>query len=306
MFAFVLCLFALLASASLAEPAEREGYDESHPDAGEPLCDSVRRAANMPQLEQLSPSMPDGGVPEEPMTDRQFPSREEAQSSAERVKHVEDRKVFETSLTNWKFFEDLAPKQRAMIRGVVIRCGFTGARASLPASVFGQWSASQRATFVPTTHALLHTRIVDSRDGKELGNGLGLIEALIDVQGENSSLPSDRQFQLIVRLTAEARERLEHDGHFLKGENHIFHKGYPISFRQFRKIWLRGQEAGLHFCLSKDGRFAQIHIDYRFGLLHLAPSNSDVRAEGNHQRHADRWPQFAVEVKPTRMERAVL
>src|SRR5438034_7226861 len=30
-------------------------------------------------------------------------------------------------------------------------------------------------------------------------------------------------------------------------------------------------------------RFAQIHIDYRFGLLHLGSANSDVRAEGNHK-----------------------
>lgn len=305
MFAFVLCLFVLLASASLVQPAERLA-DEPSAAIEQPLCSSVRAAANAPQLEELNPRLPDGGIFNEVIADRQIPTPEGVLSPAERLKHLEDRKIFETSLTNWQFFEDLAPKQRGIIRGVVIHCGFTGARASLPASVFGQWNPSQRATFVPVTHALLHTRIIDSRDGKELGNGLGLIEALIDVQGENNSLPSDRQFQLIVRLTPEARDRLEHDEDFLKGENHVFHKGYPISFRQFRKIWLRGQEAGLHFCVSKDGRFAQIHIDYRFGLLHLAPANSDIRAEGNHQRHADRWPQFAVEVKPMETKRAVL
>jgi len=305
MFAFVLCLLVLLASATLAHPAERQANDPLTA-IEQPLCSSVRAAANAPEQEELSMPLPDGGVLDEGMTDRQFSFRQEWLSPAERLKHLEDRTIFETSLTNWKFFEDLAPKQRAIIRGVVLRCGFTGARASLPASVFGQWNSSERATFVPVTHALLHTRIIDSRNGKELGNGLGLIEALLDVQGENHSLPSDRQFQLIVRLTPEARDRLEHDDDFLKGENHVFHKGYPISFRQFRKIWLPGQEAGLHFCLSKDGRFAQIHIDYRFGLLHLAPANSDVRAEGNHRRHADRWPQFAVEVKPMETKRAVL
>jgi len=305
MFAFVLCLLVLLASASLAQPTERAA-NEPLTAIEQPLCSSVRAVANEPQLEELGTLLPNRGILDEAITDRRFPIRDELLPPAERLKHLEDRKIFETSLTNWKFFEDLAPKQRAIIRGVVIRCGFTGAQASLPASVFGQWNSSQRATFVPITHALLHTRLIDSRDGKELGSALGLIEALIDIQGENNSLSSDRQFQLIVRLTPEARDKLEHAEHFLKGENHVFHKGYPVSFRQFRKMWLRGQEAGLHFCLSKDGRFAQIHIDYRFGLLHLAPANSDVRADGNHQRHADRWPQFAVEVKPMETKRAVL
>jgi len=306
MFAFVLCLFALLATASLAGPAEREANEESRTVVGEPLCDFVRQAANAPQLEELSTPLPELGILEEAITDRQLPIQEENLLQTERLKLLEDRKLFESSLINWLFFEDLAPKQRAIIRGVVIRCGFTGTRSSLAASVFGRWNASQRATFVPITHALSHTQLIDSRDGKKLGNALELIEDLIDIQGENQSLPSDRQFQLIVRLTPDARQKLEHADHFLKGENHVFHKGYPISFRQFRKIWLRGQEAGLHFCLTKDGRFAQIHIDYRFGLLHLGPANSDVRADGNHQRHADRWPQFAVAVRPMRTRRAVL
>jgi hypothetical protein len=62
----------------------------------------------------------------------------------------------------------------------------------------------------------------------------------------------------------------------------------------------------LHFCLTRDGRFAQIHIDYRFGLLHLGPANSDVRAEGNHQRHAERWPEFTLAERPIRVRRVVL
>ena len=118
-------------------------------------------------------------------------------------------------------------------------------------------------------------------------------------------MPSDHQFQRIVRLAPNALQKLDRAAYFLKGENHVFHKDYPISFRQFRKIGLRGQEAGPHFCLTRDGRFAQIQVDYRFGLSHLRPANSDVRAEGNH-RHADRWPVFTLAERPIRVRRVVL
>lgn len=304
MFAFVLCLFVLLASASLAQPAERE-TNEAPPSIEQPLCTSVRAAANAPQLEEASALVQEEATVPAFADSRVVIQEAGKLSPAERLKLFEERQLFESSLVNWLFFEDLAPRQRAIVRGVLTRCG-AGTGPSLAGSVFGRWNASQRATFVGITHALLNTRLIDSRDGMDLGSALGLIQELIDIQGENSMLSSDQQFQLIVRLTSDAREKLEHAEHFLKGQNHIFHKDYPISFRQFRRIGLHGQEAGLHFCLTRDGHFAQIHIDYRFGLLHLGPANSDVRAQGNHQRHADRWPQFAFAIRPMQMKHVVL
>lgn len=306
MFAFILCFFALLASASLAQPAERQ-TSEAPPSIEQPLCGSVRAATNSPSLEEASTLLH-----EEPVTvpAHAAPSvilQETGKlSPEERLKLLEERRLFESSLVNWLFFEDLAPRQRAVVRGVLARCGTAVTRPSLAASVFGLWNASQRATFVGITHALLNTRLIDSRDGTNLGSALELIQELIDIQGENAALSSDQQFQLVVRLTSDAGEKLEHAEHFLKGENHVFHKDYPISFRQFRRIGLHGQEAGLHFCLTRDGRFAQIHIDYRFGLLHLWPANSDVRAQGNHQRHADRWPQFALAMRTIQTPHVVL
>ena len=306
MFAFILCFFVLLASASLAQPAERE-ITEAPASIEQPLCSSVRAAANSSPLEGASAVRQEEALN---VPAHAYPgvTKKEAgePSPAERLKLLEERKLFESSLVNWMFFEDLAPRQRAIVRGVLARCEIMGTRPSLAASVYGQWNASERATFVGITHALLNTHLIDSRDGTDLGSALELIQELIDIQGENSALSSDQQFQLIVRLTSDAGERLEHAEHFLKGENHIFHKDYPISFRQFRRIGLHGQEAGLHFCLTRDGHFAQIHIDYRFGLLHLWPANSDVRAQGNHQRHADRWPQFAFAMRPVQMRRVVL
>lgn len=305
MFVFVMCLFFLLASASLAQPAERE-TNGATPSVEQPLCSSVRAAANAPLPEEAGVVLQEETTSIPGLADPQVFQKKETLPASEHLKLLEERKFFESSLVNWLFFEDLAPRQRAIVRGVLSRCGFTDTRSHLAASVFAQWNASQRATFVGITHALLNTHLIDSRDGTDLGSALEQILELIDIEGENIALSSDQQFQLIVRVTPDAREKLELADHFLMGENHVFHKGYPISFRQFRKIWLRGQEAGLHFCLARDGRLAPIHIDYRFGLLHLGAANSDVRAQGNHQRHADRWSQFALAVRPMQMPRVVL
>jgi len=230
----------------------------------------------------------------------------QAPSPAETPAVRRDRILFESFLVDWLFIEDLAREQQAMLQRFLVRCGVAADRLSLAASVFGQLHTSLRATFVGITQAMMNTLLTDKRSGERLGDALGLIQELIDIQGENSALPSDHQFQLIVRLRPDTLEKLDRAASFLKGENHIFHKDYPISFRQFRRIGLHGQEAGLHFCLTRDARFAQIHIDYRFGLLHLAPANSDVRAEGNHQRHADRWPEFTLAERPIRVRRVVL
>jgi len=293
-----------LATASLAQPAERDSSTEPRA-AEQPLCGLIRSAASALQLEEASALLQEEETAGEASPEDQLGIPSEELSPAERSRLRANRQLFESSLVNWLFFEDLAPKQRTMLRGVLARCGATGT-TSLAASVFGQFNASQRATFVGTTHALLNTVIVDRQSGEELGNALQLVEELVDIWGENNVLPSDKQFQLIVRLTPDAAQKLERAAHFEQGENHIFHKEYPISFRQFRRIGLRGQEAGLHICMTRDGRFAQIHIDYRFGLLHLLPTNSDLRANGNHERHVDRWPVFDFAVKRVQVRRIVL
>jgi len=304
MFVFVLCLFAFLATASLAQPAERDLSTEPRA-AGQPLCGLVRSAASAQLDDEASAPLPEQEIPGEASPEQQFPIPSHELSPAERSRLRANLQLFESFLVNWRFFEDLAPKQRTIIHGVLARCGATGT-TSHAVSLFGQFNASQRATFVGTTHALLNTVIVDRQSGEELGNALQLVEELVDIWGENNVLPSDKQFQLIVRLTPDAAQKLERAAHFEKGENHIFHKEYPISFRQFRRIGLRGQEAGLHICMTRDGRFAQIHIDYRFGLLHLLPTNSDLRANGNHERHVDRWPVFDFAVKRVQVRRIVL
>ncbi len=303
---YLACWTGLLAALILAEPVSCE--EVAKPGApAPPLCAFLRSAAHQTQLEaEASARLQEA----ERLSARESeaPSRIllQAPSPAETPAVRRDRILFESFLVDWLFIEDLAREQQAMLQRFLVRCGVAADRLSLAASVFGQLHTSLRATFVGITQAMMNTLLTDKRSGERLGDALGLIQELIDIQGENSALPSDHQFQLIVRLRPDTLEKLDRAASFLKGENHIFHKDYPISFRQFRRIGLHGQEAGLHFCLTRDARFAQIHIDYRFGLLHLAPANSDVRAEGNHQRHADRWPEFTLAERPIRVRRVVL
>jgi hypothetical protein len=303
---YLACLAGLLVAVILAEPISCREIEQPGAPA-EALCPFVRAAADQRQLEaEASARLQEAerlSAPELALRSR-IPF--EAPSPSGSPALPGDRILFESFLVNWLFFEDLAPEQQAILERFLARCGVAADRRSLAASVFGQFHTSLRATFVGITQAMMNTALTDKRDGQRLGDALGLIQELIDIRGENGSLPSDNQFQLVVRLAPGALEKLDRAASFAKGENHIFHKGYPISFRQFRRIGLHGQEAGLHFCLTRDGRFAQIHIDYRFWLLHLGPANSDLRAEGNHQRHADRWPEFTLAERPIRVRRVVL
>lgn len=302
---YLACLAGLLAALILAEPVSCEEVQKPGAPA-ESLCPFVRSAADQRQLEaearvRLREAERSAG---EFNLQSAVPS--EAPASAGSPGLPADRILFESFLVNWLFFEDLAREQQTILEKFLARCGVAADRRSLAASVFGQLHPSFRATFVGITQAMMNTSLTDKRDGRRLGDAFGLIRELIDIQGENSARSSDEQFQLIVLLAPDALGKLDRAASFVKGENHFFHKDYPISFRQFRRIGLHGQEAGLHFCLTRDARFAQIHIDYRFGLLHLGPANSDVRAEGNHQRHADRWPEFTLAERAIRVRRVLL
>lgn len=305
MFAFVLLLFVFLATATVAQSAEDRGSTNPLNSAG--LCEMVRSSANDPRVEDdASVHAPENENLNAEISEQPVAIRADNLPATDFVKLRLDRQLFETSLVNWRFYEDLAPRQRTMLIRILSSCGVAAPHPALAAAVFGRFSTSQRATFVGVTHALQSTQLVDSEWGTPMGDALRVVEEVVDIQGENASVPSDQQFQIIVRLAPEAAQTLEHAAQFEKGENHVFHKGYPKSFRQSRRIGVHGQEAGLHFCVSRDGRFAQIHIDYRFGLLHLEPANSDVRANGNHQRHVDRWPNFRFTIKRVSVLRVVL
>lgn len=305
MSSYVITIVALITAAVLVRPAKGETNDPHHT-LDKPLCRLVRSADRLTQLEDESTARLQEGELLPTDSDGRSPRRLEEPYLVGSPNYRADRDLFEISLTNWLFFEDLAHKQQSIIQDLLPHCGATQKGLSAAASVFAQLNLSERTTFVAITHAMLNTRLVGREDGMEMGDTLQLIDELLDIHGENIGAPSDQQFQLIMRLAPGALEKLIRADGFERGENHIFHKQFPNSFRQLRRMGHHGEEAGLHLSLAPDGRLAQIHIDYRFGLFHVGPANSDVRAQGNHQRHVDRWPEFGLVIREVKVRRAVL
>ena len=99
---------------------------------------------------------------------------------------------------------------------------------------------------------------------------------------------------MYVRLTPNAREMLERSREFKRGvDNTVYHKGYPINYREQRGT------PSIQVSIALDGRLADVDVDYRassFPVMlfngHLSASNSDVRAGDNAERHAARWTGF--------------
>ena len=130
--------------------------------------------------------------------------------------------------------------------------------------------------------------------GQKFGDGLALIERVDTVKGEVPGASGDRQFRMYVRLTPNAREMLERSREFKRGvDNSVYHKGYPINYREQRGT------PSIQVSIALDGRLADVDVDYRsssFPVMlfngHLSASNSDVRAGNNAERHAARWSGF--------------
>ena len=154
-------------------------------------------------------------------------------------------------------------------------------------------SLSTKTTFDAVTHALMTTPLTDA-SGQKFGDGLALIERVDTVKGEVSGTSSDRQFRMYVRLTPNAREMLERSREFKRGiDNTVYHKGYPINYREQRGT------PSIQVSIALDGRLADVDVDYRsssFPVMlfngHLSAANSDVRAGDNAERHAGRWSGF--------------
>ena len=154
-------------------------------------------------------------------------------------------------------------------------------------------ASSAKTTFDAVTHALLTTPLTDA-SGQKFGDGLSLIERVDSVKGEVSGASGDRQFRMYVRLTANAREMLNRSREFKRGvDNTVYHKGYPINYREQRGT------PSIQVSIALDGRLADVDVDYRSSVFpvslfngHLSAANSDVRAGDNAERHAGRWSGF--------------
>ena len=149
---------------------------------------------------------------------------------------------------------------------------------------------SAKTTFDAVTHALMTTTLTDDT-GANLGGALDLIEHVDTVRGSVNDTSSDRQFRMYVRLTDRAMGLLTRSQEFKRSaDNSIYHKGYPINFRQ------QGGSPSMQVSIALDERRADIDVDYRSATFpvslfngHLSSSNSDVRAGNNADRHSTRW-----------------
>ncbi len=117
-----------------------------------------------------------------------------AQAFAGPVSLASRKKLLESSLVNWIFYEDLSNEQRAVLDRASFNCAESATETATGAILFERFSASQRATFVAITHAMMNTSIVDRNSRDEIVDALGLVEEMTDVHGENQSSPSDQNF----------------------------------------------------------------------------------------------------------------
>jgi hypothetical protein len=152
---------------------------------------------------------------------------------------------------------------------------------------------STKTTFDAITFALERTTLTDA-SGQPLGDALDLVEQVESTRGELTGSSGDRQFRMYAVLTPTALDRLGRSKEFKRGaDNTVYHKGYPISYRQ------EGGAPSIQISVALDRRRADIDVDYRSssfpaGLFngHLTSANSDVRAGSNYDRHTNRWTGF--------------
>ncbi len=185
----------------------------------------------------------------------------------------------------------LVPAQQRLIADWVARFNeVTGQDAQVGAFYDDLVKLSSKTTFDAVTHALMTSTLTDDSE-VALGTALDVVETLETVKGKIRDASGDRQFRMYVILKPGAVETLDKSREFQRGaDNTIFHKGYPTNYRQ------QGGVPSIQISIARDGRRADIDVDYRASSFpaalfngHLSASNSDVRAGNNDDRHNGRW-----------------
>jgi hypothetical protein len=191
-------------------------------------------------------------------------------------------------------YAELDERRQQLIGDWVSRFANVTGQRTPPAAFYDDvLTLSAKTTFDAVTHALMTTPLTDA-SGQALGDGLSLVERVDSVKGEAPGTASDRQFRMYVRLTPGARDMLQRSRQFKRAaDNAIYHKGYPLNFREQRGT------PSIQVSIALDGRQADVDVDYRsssFPVMlfngHLSASNSDVRSGDNAERHAARWSGF--------------
>jgi hypothetical protein len=166
---------------------------------------------------------------------------------------------------------------------------WAAAQRQAPAQAYEQLTISQRTAYEGITHALTRTKLTDQA-GKPIGAAIDLVASLDGIAGEDKGKRGDQQFRIYVRMAPDAERRLIDAREFRRDkDNTIFHKDYPLNYRQHRF-------PSIQVSMSRDAVRGDIDVDYRSsrppqGLFngHLTSANSDIRAGGNYLRHIFRW-----------------
>jgi hypothetical protein len=191
-------------------------------------------------------------------------------------------------------YAKLSPQQQKIIDDWFIHFNQATGNTFEPEPSYNEIPISSRTTFEAVTHALQTTKLTD-KEGNSLGSALDIISVLETVRGKIPGAGGDLQFRIYVIVKPDAYDVLQQSREFKrKGDNTIYHKGYPINFRQ------DGKEPTMQVSMSRDKRHADIDVDYRSSKFpmalfngHLTSSNSDIRAGKNYDRHTNKWSGFA-------------
>lgn len=186
-------------------------------------------------------------------------------------------------------FQELRPEQQRLVVDTVTRFNSSTGQSLTPELVYDGARVSVRSTFEAVTQALLNTKLT-SKSGEPLGNALGLVDVVEDVAGEVRRARGDQQFRIYAVMKPGVIEKLQDANEFFRDKNNSrYHKGFPVCFRM-------PDTPSIQVSLTRDGKRADIDVDYRSPKFpqalvngHLRASNSDVRAGNNGERHNQRW-----------------
>jgi hypothetical protein len=159
-----------------------------------------------------------------------------------------------------------------------------------PAERYNQLSLSQRTTFEAVTHALWFTKLTD-QSGKPMEAAIDLIAELENIAGEVPGKRGDVQYRLYTKMVPDAEKKLLECQEFKRDkDNTVFHKEYPLNFRQ------KGKYPTIQFSMTRGGDRADIDVDYKSSKPpqalfngHLTAGNSDVRSGNNYNGHVSHW-----------------
>ena len=187
-------------------------------------------------------------------------------------------------------YDKLRPEQQKLVDDWFERYNQRTHKNLQPAAGYNAVPVSVRTTFEAVTNALLTTPLTN-KTGDRLGTGLDLVQSVETVRGRVPGAGGDLQFRIYVKLRPGAVQTLESCREFSrKGDNSVYHIGYPVNFRQ------QGGTPSIQVSASRDGKRADVDVDYRRSGFpaalfngHLTAENSDVRAGNNFNSHVRRW-----------------